>query len=144
SCTQQTWNPSATHFLTWATSPSRVNLRGACGLAWSFWATAMMNSRCTSRPSLSSGLAGARTAVGNGWRGGMIFTNAGLSDSRVRDRVGGAVMGLRMYSFIDVVIDCLNYVHSVAPICAAFNPSWHLTPITVSVPHSRLTVWAAP
>jgi len=28
SCTQKTWKPSATHFLTWATSGSRVNLRG--------------------------------------------------------------------------------------------------------------------
>jgi len=36
---------------------------------------------------------------------------------------------LRMYSFIDVVIDCLNYVHSVALSGAAFNPSWHLTAV---------------
>ena len=40
---------------------------------------------------------------------------------------GGVVMGLRMYSFIDVMINCLNYVHSVAPSGVAFNPSWHLT-----------------
>jgi hypothetical protein len=32
-----------------------------------------------------------------------------------------------MYSFIDVIIDCLNYVRSVTPSGAAFNPSWHLT-----------------
>jgi hypothetical protein len=39
------------------------------------------------------------------------------------------VMGLRMYSFIDVMIDCLNYVPSVALKSAAFNPSWHLTAV---------------
>ena len=38
-------------------------------------------------------------------------------------------MGLRMYSFIDVMIDCLNYVPSVALSSAAFNPSWHLTAV---------------
>jgi len=36
-------------------------------------------------------------------------------------------MGLRMYSFIDVSVYCLNYVRSVARSSAAFNPSWHLT-----------------
>src|ERR1017187_4691168 len=87
----------------------------------------MMNSRCTSRPSLSMGLPGSITAVGNGWRGGMIFTIAGLSDAGVRHTVGGVVMGLRMYSCIDVMIDCLNYVRSVALNGAAFNPSWYLT-----------------
>jgi len=40
---------------------------------------------------------------------------------------------LRMYSFIDVVIDCLNYVHSVALSGAAFNPSWHLTAVAAAV-----------
>jgi hypothetical protein len=60
---------------------SRVNLRGACGLAWSFWATAMMNSRWTSSPSLSRGLAGSITAVGSGWRGGMIFNIAACQGS---------------------------------------------------------------
>jgi len=38
-----------------------------------------------------------------------------------------------MYSFIDVVIDCLNYVHSVALSGAAFNPSWHLTAVAAAV-----------
>jgi hypothetical protein len=31
-----------------------------------------------------------------------------------------------MYSFIDVMINCLNYVPSVALKGAAFNPSWYL------------------
>src|SRR5665213_2395428 len=69
------------------------------------------------------------TAVGNGWRGGMIFTIAGLSGFGVRVTVAGVVMGLRMYSFIDVMIDCLNCVPSVALNGAAFNPSWHLTAV---------------
>jgi hypothetical protein len=38
-----------------------------------------------------------------------------------------------MYSFIDVMIDCLNYVPSVALKSAAFNPSWHLTAVGGSV-----------
>ena len=38
-------------------------------------------------------------------------------------------MGLRMYSFIDVMIVCLNYVRSVSLNGAAFNPSWHLTAV---------------
>jgi len=68
-------------------------------------------------------------AVGNGWRGGMIRAIAGLSGFGVSATVRGAMMGLRMYSFIDVVIDCLNYVPSVALKSAAFNPSWHLTAV---------------
>jgi hypothetical protein len=72
-------------------------------------------------------LAGSITAVGRGWRGGMILTVAGLSKDVLSDRVGGVMMGLRMYSFIDVMIDCLNCVPSVALNGAAFNPSWHLT-----------------
>ena len=120
-------------------SCSRVNLRGACGLAWSFWATAMMNSRCTSRPSLSRGLPGSITAVGKGWRGGMNFTIAGLSDAGGGTTVWGVMMGLRMYSCIDVMINCLNCVPSVALKGAAFNPSWHLTAVGASVPLSRFT-----
>ena len=73
----------------------------------------------------------------------MFRTTAGLSGFGVGAMVGGVVMGLRMYSFIDVMIDCLNCVPSVALKSAAFNPSWHLTPITLLVPHSRLTDWAA-
>ena len=43
-----------------------VKGRGACGLAWSFCTTAVMDSRWTSRPSLSRGLAGSITARGSG------------------------------------------------------------------------------
>jgi hypothetical protein len=67
--------------------------------------------------------------VGNGWRGGMIFTTADLLAVGVSVTVGRVMMGLRMYSFIDVSVYCLNYVRSVARSSAAFNPSWHLTPI---------------
>ena len=42
-------------------------------------------------------------------------------------------MGLRMYSFIDVMINCLNYVRSVALNGVAFNPSWHLTAVMSAV-----------
>jgi len=67
------------------------------------------------------------TAVGSGWRGGRFRATAGLSGFAVSATVGGVVMGLRMYSFIDVIVYRLNYVHSVAPSGVAFNPSWHLT-----------------
>jgi len=76
---------------------------------------------------LSMGLAGSMVAVGNGWRGGMSGLTAGLSAVGVSVTVGRVMMGLRMYSFIDVIVYCLNYVRSVALNCAAFNPSWHLT-----------------
>jgi hypothetical protein len=46
-----------------------------------------------------------------------------------------------MYSFIDVMIDCWNYVRSVALIGAAFNPSWHLT--AVDAVSSAVAVHAA-
>jgi len=81
------------------------------------------------------------TAVGNGWRGGMSGLTAGLSGFGVSVTVGRVMMGLRMYSFIDVVIDCLNYVHSVALSGAAFNPSWHLT--AVGTVRSAVAVHAA-
>ena len=65
--------------------------------------------------------------LGHGWRGGTSLTTAGLSGLGVSATVGRVMMGLRMYSFIDVIVYCLNYVSSVALNCAAFNPSWHLT-----------------
>ena len=98
-------------------------------MAWSLCATAMMNSRCTSKPSLSMGLDGSITAVGSGWRGGRFLATAGLSAAGVGATVGGVVMGLRMYSFIDVMINGWNYVRSVALNGVAFNPSWHLTAV---------------
>jgi hypothetical protein len=57
------------------------------------------------------------------------LTTTGLSAVSVSVTVGRVMVGLRMYSFIDVMIDCLNYVRSVALNCAAFNPSWHLTAV---------------
>jgi len=69
------------------------------------------------------------TAVGNGWRGGMSGLTAGLSGFGVSVTVGRVMMGLRMYSFIDLSVNGLNYVHSVALSGAAFNPSWHLTAV---------------
>jgi hypothetical protein len=44
-----------------------------------------------------------------------------------------------MYSFIDVMIDCLNYVRSVALSGAALNPSWHLTAVGPFCPRIRLS-----
>src|ERR1035438_2886316 len=75
------------------------------------------------------GLPGSITAVGSGWRGGMIFTIAGLSDAGAGATVWGVMMGLRMYVFMNVIIYGLNCVPSVAPRGAAFNPSWHLTAV---------------
>jgi hypothetical protein len=49
-------------------------------------------------------LAGSITAVGRGWRGGMILTVAGLSKDVLSDRVGGVMMGLRMYVFINICL----------------------------------------
>src|SRR6478735_2761205 len=91
----------------------------------------MLNSRSVSSPSLSSGLRGSSTGVGKGWRGGTGRATTDLSAWRVRFRVAGVMMGVRMYSFIDVIVDGWNYVPSVAPCGAAFNPSWHLTPVGV-------------
>jgi hypothetical protein len=71
----------------------------------------------------------------------MIFTTAGLSAVGVSVTVGRVMMGLRMYSFIDVMVYCLNYVPSVALNCAAFNPSWHLT--AVGAVSSAIAVHAA-
>jgi hypothetical protein len=59
----------------------------------------------------------------------MIFTTAGLSAVGVSVTVGRVMVGLRMYSFIDLSVDGLNYVQSVALKSAAFNPSWHLTAV---------------
>jgi len=44
-----------------------------------------------------------------------------------------------MYSFIDLSVDGLNYVRSVALKSAAFNPSWHLTAVGACRPLSRFT-----
>jgi hypothetical protein len=64
----------------------------------------MMNSRWTSRPSLSIGLAGSMTAVGRGWRGGTILAIAGLSGAGALATVGSVVVGLRMYVFMNIMV----------------------------------------
>jgi len=68
------------------------------------------------------------------------------------------VMGLRMYSFTNVMIDCLNYIRGVSLRGAPFKPSWNLTAVgaersavavhvasrrwlSTSRPHSRVTFW---
>src|SRR6185503_3578363 len=88
----------------------------------------MMNSRCTSSPSLSSGLAGSITGRGNGWRGGTDRTTADLSGVGASVKVVGVMMGLRMYSFINVMVDCLTAFSASHLAVRRFNPSWHLTP----------------
>src|SRR5262245_11677941 len=90
----------------------------------------MMNSRCTSRPSLRVGLLGSTTGVGKGWRGGSgpcileeiksaagevgaegamaltIWSRAracgdpGLWGERTVDTVWNVMVGLSMYVFI--------------------------------------------
>jgi hypothetical protein len=51
------------------------------------------------------------------------------------------MMGLRMYSFIDVIVYCLNYVRSVELISAAFNPSWQLTAVGAAVAIHAASRW---
>jgi len=60
------------------------------------------------KPTMAGHSPGSVTAVGNGWRGGMILMVAGLSKDVVSETVWGVMMGLRMYSFIDVMVDCMN------------------------------------
>ena len=56
-------------------------------------------------------------------RSGVGRATAGLSGVAVRFRVAGIMVGLRMYSFMNVMVDVWNCALSGA----AFNPSWHLT-----------------
>ena len=73
--------------------------------------------------SYEQGLGGMNQCWGRGWQGGTGRSTAGLSSVAERVRVEGVMMGLRMYSFIDVMTDGWSYVPSVAPCGAAFNPS---------------------
>jgi hypothetical protein len=85
------------------------------------------------------------TAVGSGWRDGRCRPTAGLSGFGVSATVGGVVMSLRMYSFLDVMIDGLNYVRSVALKSASCNPSWNLTAVgagrSASAVHTASRRW---
>lgn len=74
-------------------------MRGACAEVFPRWATAMMNSRCTSRPSLSAVRSGWSTGVGKGCRGGTM-AGLGLCPADVAVRLLSVVVGLRMYVFI--------------------------------------------
>src|SRR5664280_2446630 len=71
-----------------------------------------MNSRCTSRPSLSEGRFGSSTGVGKGCRGGRGAALA-LSPGQAGVKVVGVMVGLRMYVFID---------YSVARFGVTFQP----------------------
>lgn len=51
----------------------------------------------------------------------------GLSESEASARVLNVMVGLRMYVFMNLSVDELACVFSVALRGAAFNPSWHLT-----------------
>src|SRR5947208_15351859 len=109
SCTANTWRPSAHQRLTCSTSSGRVNLRGACGLRCPRWTTTMINSRCTSRPSLSIGLDRSIIALGSGWRGGNgAGTARSLHGVEVEATVGNVMLGLRMDVFIYVNRDGLH------------------------------------
>src|SRR5437660_8396391 len=68
----------------------------------------MMNSRCTSRPSLIAGRLGSTVTVCNGWRGGnqtglcgnlQTAAGAGLSEATVEFTLLNVMLGLRMYVF---------------------------------------------
>jgi hypothetical protein len=76
----------------------------------------MINSRCTSSPSLSIGRVESTTARGKGWRGGKAV---GLCELVLMVKVAGVMVGLMKYVFISK--------NSVTLSGVAFNPSWHLT-----------------
>src|SRR2546430_16215591 len=61
----------------------------------------MMNSRCTSRPSLIAGRLRSTVTVCKGWRGGNLQTAdaAGLSEATVEFTLLSVMLGLRMYVF---------------------------------------------
>src|SRR3989442_15484863 len=68
----------------------------------------MMNSRCTSRPSLIAGRLGSTVTVCNGWRGGNETALGGhlqtpacaaLSEATVEFTLLNVMLGLRMYVF---------------------------------------------
>src|SRR5207245_2230919 len=124
SCTANTWRPSAHQRLTCSTSSGRVNLRGACGLRCPRWTTTMINSRCTSRPSLSIGLDRSINALGSGWRGGNgAGTERSLRGVEVETTVGNVMSGLRMDVFINVNGYDYTDVHSVTLGSATFQPN---------------------
>src|SRR5262245_39277646 len=80
----------------------------------------MINSRCTSSPSLSIGLVESTTARGKGWRIGSV---AGLFILQTAVRVAGVMWGLSRYVFIVKA----SWPHGGLRL----NPSWHLTPVGV-------------
>src|SRR2546422_1021669 len=68
----------------------------------------MMNSRCTSRPSLIAGRLRSTVTVCKGWRGGnqtalggnlQTAASAGLSEATVEFTLLNVMLGLRMYVF---------------------------------------------
>src|SRR6266567_7214301 len=84
----------------------------------------MINSRCTSRPSLSIGLDRSINALGSGWRGG----NGAGTPRRLRGvqgeaTVGNVMLGLRMGVFIYVNRDGYTDVHSVTLGGVTFQPN---------------------
>ena len=133
SCTQNTCSPSAVQRLTCSTSSGRVNLRGACGPRCPRWTTAMIHSRCTSKPSLSIGLDRSIKALGSGWRGGNGAETAGsLHGVGVGTTVRNVMLGLRMDVFIDVNGYGYTDLHSVTLGAVTFQPNMTSNPAIAS------------
>src|SRR5436189_6219738 len=84
----------------------------------------MINSRCTSRPSLSIGLDRSINALGSGWRGGNgTGTARSLRGVEAEATVGNVMLGLRMDVFINVNRDGYTDVHSVTLGSFTFQPN---------------------
>jgi hypothetical protein len=79
---------------------------------WSRWATAMVNSKCTSSPTHRRGLPGSTVGPARGFA-------PGLPTKRVGVEVGSVMRGSRMYSFM--------VPGSGLPPEPFLNPSWPLT-----------------
>src|SRR6266702_5595094 len=96
----------------------------------------MINSRCTSRPSLSIGLDRSINALGSGWRGGNGGNGAGTERSlrgvEVETTVGNVMSGLRMDVFINVNGYDYTDVHSVTLGSATFQPNMTSNPARAS------------
>ena len=93
----------------------------------------MINSRCTSRPSLSIGLDRSINAVGSGWRGGNGAATAGsLRGVEGEATVGNVMLGLRMDVFINVNRDGYTDVHSVTLGGFTFQPNMTSNPAIAS------------
>src|SRR2546427_11997293 len=84
----------------------------------------MINSRCTSRPSLSIGLDRSINALDSGWRAGNGAATAGsLRGVELAATVGNVMLGLRMDVFINVKRDGYTDLHRLTLGGFTFQPN---------------------